>query len=1527
MTIPLSTHIENLRNALLVLKPTGEGGFEGLIGATLCAITDIPFRLANSGYQRGVDGKAAFEGAVAFECKRYSHDLPRTDVLSKVPDLVRHNDHADLVWVLGATCIVPSQLADDLRADGAKQGVSVLILDWVPSDFPRLAVTLAMGSGKAEDFLKANLKSPSDHDKAVAALAAIRADAQFPRHEAAIRRNLDAPGMATAMVERANARWFQDIVSDKALARGELGQPLAPKDTTVTVLGRDGLVNILGSYFADTSGEDVVCVHGEEGCGKSWIIIQSWLAQSNKPLLVFLAPDDFSEAVTQDDIETLLIAKLVAQSSDVKNEESMIRWRRRLNSWKATDKPSRPRLVLAVDGINQRPRREWGKIISNVATYVNRRGGRVMVTARTHYFNTRVKNALTCPVKEIIVPQWTTAERDQILNRHNIRLNALNPSVAEFLRNPRILSIALEIFQDDVAVYEELSIDRLLFEHIMAGVRQDYGGDPVVFVAQLRTHAKELLERVTTQIRDDLHIFVSDVPAVADGRFFEPVRGEPLKYELSNNGLTLALGLSIIENLRKAERNTRDLDDALREVLEPIEALDRTAEAVIAAITVTAVDDNEYSLEIARALIKGFSELQNPPSDALASLVGFARTRPLALAETARDLCLLGGRYPNFELIQVALSSAAQSRKIWDLIQEEVRQWLRAYSLSPERRMHSKPSGDAHDKVAEERAKRQTEIDDNLSILSPAEKRRQGRLIETDGELDELAQLAFLLLAGKELEPFADALTDWSFANALNSSYQAPGKHFVDLIRLNSQDWLKAHSALLRACGDLSAENVSKIGKWARHRVLRATGAPDDDRLADSLYEELTKDRQFLYAASKTEKTGQPCDPSKTAPSDLKEIVQRYESLDATVLREGRGPTIQDRVFVDDRPVVARFAVDIATAKHREFAEDVVKRTGMPLRYGLPELHEHCAIVTEEVANALISKWESVQAVGDTHGLPENESILLQYELLVAFPFLNADRQIEILLATTEDRPLLLKLIHETKAPDAETFDRFMEEARSSDKGYKQRLLLDIAAETGAALSNATCDFASTLISSKEERLRISALGLAARSRHHILLKAVAESGWESGPSEEKESFESWYGSFALLAAAEMGLADGSAVLDRISPSLYGRAALMLKEPALQEISRRIDASIRCASGLPDELVAPEIELEAEHVTSDEPIRFSVSEREPPIENPENFFRRLSESNDEFRERQNRNFDAYVAFKQELSSAKAHIILGHLTCEEFAAVVAADPAIASTWRDLFLNLSDAKLPAVHNLILLLASVIADTEPEKSAALFERTAHSRPLVRFTFGKSGVDLGSISAWKGGSSPPLDALRRKRLDSAATDQAIAVEVFSALQCGYEPFLEAYVDEQLARPEPAEIARGLMVTGFCDQSPRNDQILEKYVDTAGLPGKAYATAIAAYRCNSWARHWFKTMCETNDPITFWQTGILFTQCVDGRFQIWKDDFAQPGGAIGVFGASLNDALNRRHEKLRKEREKRLFGQDAPAAIFIYCSAQASAK
>lgn len=172
MAHSLSLHFNNLKQALLLLKPTGENGFEGLMAVVLSEIIGVPFRLAGSGRQFGIDGKSTYDNdAICFECKRYEDDIPRNEVITKIADLARNDSSPDLVWVLGATSRLKTQLANEVRVDGRKAGISVLILDWSNSDLPPLAVALAMGGQEVEGFLEDNISNKLALQKALTEVA------------------------------------------------------------------------------------------------------------------------------------------------------------------------------------------------------------------------------------------------------------------------------------------------------------------------------------------------------------------------------------------------------------------------------------------------------------------------------------------------------------------------------------------------------------------------------------------------------------------------------------------------------------------------------------------------------------------------------------------------------------------------------------------------------------------------------------------------------------------------------------------------------------------------------------------------------------------------------------------------------------------------------------------------------------------------------------------------------------------------------------------------------------------------------------------------------------------------------------------------------------------------------------------------------------------------------------------------------------------------------------------------------------
>ena len=1516
-------HIEHLKSALLSLPATGEKGFEGLIGVTLREISGVPFRLACSGSHFGVDVKPAYQGdAICFEGKRYDGSVPRNEVLSKIAEIPITNNETD-IWVLGATSQIMSQLADDARRRGAKDGIVVLILDWSKTDLPPFAVAMAMGGTRVQEFLKSNIKDDETLEKAITALEAVRNSQDFAPHADRIRAQCNEPAVGLSLAQRANADWLNDAFSSRKRAKTKFGQPLSPCDPdTANIRHRKTLTDKLYPYLTSAPDDTVVFILGGEGHGKSWIVAQSWLALAHKPLMVFMSPDDFAEMAGQNDIVDLLIHKLIKQTGDGFTETTPARWRRRLGQWRNRPATDGPRLIVVIDGINQRSKPDWARIIENFADELNKIGGRLMVTARTPYFQDRVKGRLSVHVTEISVPEWTETERDEILTGRGIKASDLHHAVATSLRNPRLLGIALELLDKaDIANFEELSVSRLLFEHIRMSERDAPVPQPMqAFAHRLQKHAQEIVSRVKAKQQDDLNIFEDDIGAVADGRFFRAVDGDPTRYSLKDDGLTLAMGFAVIDRLRTAQRNDRNLDAELDAILEPIAALDDTADVILAALTVTAVDEC-YEQDIAAALIKGFAVLQNPDQTQFSAFASMAKRRPQGFMDAAQALSLARGHQPNFDWIQGALTVAGRNSRAWQEMANKVHFWLSVHSLSPERGTFLHPARDSQEKVQKEREENRKKIKEKFQALSANELAILKNLPKEEGDLSSLSRLAILLLAGKSLAPFANSLLNWSFSYALNSDHAAPYKDFMHLVRLNRVDWSQTRAALLEVSAPLREADVSTIGKWTLVNILRATGHSDDGKEEHSIVEDLTKDWPPFGSWHLIEKycASDPCDPVSEQPENVAQTAEQYAMIDVSKLRQSMGQASEDYFFDMARPGIVRFKPEVAIAKHREFTANVLNRAGFPLRQGLIKLRQHNALLTIDDARKLVKKRDEAKTTGTAGGLSEKDAwFVSQYQLLLAFPFLNAQEQAEILLSSEADENILLDLMNLAKPLGEKEFESLLKTVHAEGSERKRYLLLGLAKHTSVQLSKDARSHIAALFQSESERVRIQALGVIAQSNDEKLLGLVAKSDWKAQDTKTEDSFEVWYGSVALIEAATRGLIAHDEALNRISPRLYGWAAVMLDLDTVRAIAHRIDASINQAAGLKGDLVAPDIEIQVHPSALYEPSMFSVSERSSEAKDTNEAMRRLSESNEAFEQRQRCSHDAFLEFKANLTQAKARIILDHLSLEEFATVVAAAEELADRWHGLFMSIAEAKLPVVHNLVLLLAHALGRKVPGNAEELFRRVKESKPLVRFTFGRAGVQLDAMATWAGVRSPILDELRFARLDRVGTDQDLSLEVLAALLNGQQELLTAYIEAKLRKDEPAEISRGIMVAGFSDKSEFNDEILKRYEGSAGLTASAQKAAKYAYERNVWARHWFERMCQTDENTDFWRYAVLFSKIVDGRFAVWRSNYAQKGSSIQSFGPSVDDRLKNRFAQWENNRNKKLFGSDAPAPIFI---------
>ncbi|MCD6326240.1 hypothetical protein J7M28_01605, partial [bacterium] len=829
----LCQHVKHLKSALLSLPATGEKGFEGLIGEALQEITGVPYRLARSGSQFGIDGKAAYEtDGICFEGKRYKCRPNRNVVITKVAETATKRVDIDL-WILGATADLGVRLSDDTRELGATMGLPVLILDWSGAGLPPLAAALAMGGTRVRDFLRCHISDKPKLQDAEKALKAIRRCADFSSHADRIEVECDAASVGLALARKANTTLLSDAFSNRIKAKQRFRQPLAPGDgNNITIRQRRALIDQIQSYITASPDKTVAIVLGEEGCGKSWAVAQSWLDLEPKPLMLLLTPIDLPDASQRLDVEDLLITNLIRQTGETDASPKIRRrWSRRLKQWRSSPATGGSRIIVVLDGINQRPVPEWARNIDLIANEVFNLGGCLIVTDRSDDFRYRVEPRLdrSLLIERITVPPWTEPERNEILKTRGIDPASLHQPVLAQLLNPRLLGIALELLSaDEITTLEELTVYRLLFEHIRNSERNSPAQPLASETARtLRACAKDFLSQMKDGQSYDLAVR-ADIQAVADGRFFQMGDGDPDRIVLRDEGIDLALGFLVIEQLRDTSSNDQDLGNKVNEILEPLTSLDSIADVVFAALTVASVDTRFGPDEIVTALIEGFVALQNVSQADFLAFADLAKRRLKSFMDAAQTICLSGRYQPNFDWLQEALIEASRDGQYWPSMIDRIHSWLSFYSLSPERGILRLPMPDQQQKVQDQIEKNRTAIDLKVQSLSASERGILETMSEEEGDLSRLSQLALLLLAGKPLVSFAQSLMKWSFSSALNSDHATPHKEFKHLVSLNPIDWSQTRKTLLDESALLRNADVSSTGQWALVTILRATGHSND---------------------------------------------------------------------------------------------------------------------------------------------------------------------------------------------------------------------------------------------------------------------------------------------------------------------------------------------------------------------------------------------------------------------------------------------------------------------------------------------------------------------------------------------------------------------------------------------------------------------------------------------------------------------------------------------------------------------------
>ena len=1155
MTQAYKDQLERLRDILLALPPSGKDGFEGVFAEALSRISGVPFRLAKSGTQFGIDGAAAHaEDAICFECKRHKEEPSYADVVVKIEELSSRKDEADLLWVLACTAPISTQLADQLREKAAKDGIEILTLDWT-GDPPLLAVVLAKAGTPVIDKIEA-LSGGVEKNELEEILVAIQEQEGFQVQVEKTLRHLNAPEMATLRAAEKNREWFANRFSDTHQARLDLGQPLAPNAVEAPHGKRDDLVSLT---VAQLQSEEPVVLIGDEGCGKSWLAAKVIEQQEAHTLTALFSAEQLPDSVESGRAVSLLAQQLIRQTDGDLNDEKLLkRWCRRIDAWIERVRPGR--FLIVIDGMNQRPKKNWGRSLEVLQKLSEKAGGRLLATCRSHYFATQIKGRLSGLTEQITVPEWTAQERDDLLKQSGVDPMTLDQQAANSLLNPRLLGIALNVLPlDDMDAWQGLTVERLLFEHIRAAERDNADHETSQdFADRLIRHAQQVLAKVQSPQRENPLIFEDQTEAVAEGHFFEPIVGPKNAYKLRQEGLSLALGFALVHQLLRAQSNNKDLSESISITLEPIATLDDTAKVVLAALTAVTLNESWFTQDIYEAIIGGFVFLQNPDTAHYPALVSLAKEQVKEFLNAAETLTLQNPPHPNSDWIKSALFDLRDDKKSWPLVADMAIRWLSYYTLDPEQQLSPNRSSSSAEEKQEKIEEKRSEIETKLDSLSEAERQILGEMREMSGNPTRLTRAAITLLAGAELVPFARALVRASLSKALNGGIYWPYEQFCHLLSFNSRDWVRAREALLNESSAFRAEDSSSTGKWALGTILYSTGDDYDAREARTLVETLREPQTWPQSWRLVEEycSVDPCDPASEKPTNVVKTATDYQQVDVTKLHLHIDLTSEEAFLEDALPAIARFYPKIAVEKHVQLLDQLFVRSGLPLRQVAVRDNEHRPLVDRDTALKLVDILRNPSALAD---LSEEERWIVASLLsLFAFPLLTGPEQLKAMLLIPNPENYFLSLCPSMKSFDEALFECRLQTAVVQDNRVLISILLAFAKHSETPLTSEVRRIIGSLVRHEIESIRADAFETIYRRELSDLLPAVLESGCCYTDIKDKDSKEARCGSLVLIYAARQGIADLITVLDRIMPELFDVAVRQLGPEATKEIAHRL---------------------------------------------------------------------------------------------------------------------------------------------------------------------------------------------------------------------------------------------------------------------------------------------------------------------------------------------------------------------------------
>lgn len=1516
---PQRSHLDFLRNALLSCAPAGEQGFEGLVAAALGDRTGLTFRLANSGSQFGRDARSdrgAF--SIAIEAKRYDGKL-RLEDLSGKARLAGHSLQGEVdLWVLGTTRAIGENVVLSLEKILDEYGVSLLVLDWTQRPIPPLAVLCA---GAAEATLEWFERNRPDTDLIALqkALEAVASHRSFAAQDQRLGSQLNAAEIGLDSLREQNNEWLRSRLRDRRLSQQTFGQYLAVMDPAAETVTRQTFLNALSEKLVpDKSEPTTVAIVGEEGVGKSWLVAQ-WLAmQAELPIVLLVSGRQTDILNPGKPLNTL--AQLISDQveSNVRSAGPE-RWLLRLRRWKRQERRDRLRFMVVLDGLNERPNEPWSDIIRNLSAELYQLGGILVLTARSGYWDREVVLRLgNLPgLRTLPLTGYTDQDLSLLLGRVQSTPARLPSSVREFIRNPRVCSIAIDLLSRLCVQPDELTVERLLLEYWRR--RLEERGDLIAhnlndFHNLLRSHAEAWLKQPRrTFDRDDwamhsglakragLGAVRNDLTEIEEGRFLTIATGDGHQsYEFRSETLPFAVALFITNELKASLRaDEGSLTEHVGSLLAPVQGFDLMAEIVGAALTLACLDENCPAL-VRKCLVLTFYDLQNISSEASAKALLCLRSCPdafLAALETPESESRDEYRQ---EQILGALLAQADLPEVWAAIRNRIARWLGCWSLRP-KRLSPK---DVYEKWLLEY---QVRVRAALGQLSSTEAEIFARLCMRidDAPVLWLHRAAALFLIGRRQSEFAGALAAWAIASGIARDPYDVTSDLSWIVRLNRSDFEATEASVKQHLSEVKPEcEPMRVGVAI---ALRLLGTEEAAAAAEHLDPSM---RRQVWRRVEHFCDTDPHDPRAAIGSNLDNSRAVISSTVPDKIWNHMSNAIEDADISAAMPAMARFDNEPLLRCLRQIARSIERRIGLPLRQLAWRLPMLSPLLDNETVRVIEGVIPSLKA--RTGSLSENDVVFVVGEAVAAIlPHVDGEKQIQLFLEMPEGIPTYLFLRRALRPVSPEALERLLVQASEAKDNSVLKWILFHASGSAPSFSERSGNIVLSLVYGSDLALAGCASDALFVASDSTLNRRLLEEAVKHQLNHRKEDTP-WRDRAIAAAVASERRGD---LMYLVAPSWLGAVADSLGGTAMGTYCDVVERVIR---RLLRPIVTPAPDRLTLTVRTDEKgITWRETEETEPAEDDEVFSGTINDSTslkdaDTFARRQAERRVAVQQWEEGLAGEDASEFA--LPWNNFESVIQHDARRAGRWLDWILAVDEPRILAqAYNLGVSLAGAFSAVDSTKAATVLAHLRGKRSFLMVVVGQESIPLYHHALFAAPREGSLDPLREELFFHALDDGAIETAVLAAELRNTGSWLDRFVDRLRESRHPADQALALTVAGLRFENEHSGSLFER-TPGPGFLGEVFERAKDVYVRAGWTKHWLGLALGAESPIDLWRFGQLAENLADWRF---AREFAILSSAqkpeFRLFSGELHMRLSKAAEARRSKRRSKLFGLEPP--------------